>query len=291
MSRVAIITDSNSGITQAEGKKLGVKVVPMPFYIDGQQYYEDIDLTQEQFYEKLKSDADISTSQPSVGEIQDAFDEMLKDYDEVVYLPMSSGLSGTCQTATMVADDYDGKVEVVNNQRISVTQRQSVLDALALADKGYNAAKIKEILEREKFSSSIYITLDTLKYLKKGGRITPAAAAIGTVLKLNPVLQIQGEKLDAYAKARGKASAKKIMLKAMDDDLANRFADAYAQRKVHMEAAYTGNPEEAEEWAAVIKEHYPDLDFNMNALSLSVACHIGHGALAIACSIYLPELD
>lgn len=291
MSRVAIITDSNSGITQAEGKKLGVKVVPMPFFIDGQQYYEDIDLTQEQFYEKLKSDADISTSQPSVGEIQDAFDEMLKDYDEVVYLPMSSGLSGTCQTATMVADDYDGKVEVVNNQRISVTLRQSVLDALALADKGYNAAKIKEILEREKFSSSIYITLDTLKYLKKGGRITPAAAAIGTVLKLNPVLQIQGEKLDAYAKARGKASAKKIMLKAMDDDLANRFADAYAQRKVHMEAAYTGNPEEAEEWAAVIKEHYPDLDFNMNALSLSVACHIGHGALAIACSTYLPELD
>lgn len=291
MSRVAIITDSNSGITQAEGKKLGVKVVPMPFFIDGQQYYEDIDLTQEQFYEKLKSDADISTSQPSVGEIQDAFDEMLKDYDEVVYIPMSSGLSGTCQTATMVADDYDGKVEVVNNQRISVTQRQSVLDALALADKGYNVAKIKEILEREKFSSSIYITLDTLKYLKKGGRITPAAAAIGTVLKLNPVLQIQGEKLDAYAKTRGKASAKKIMLKAMDDDLANRFADAYAQRKVHMEAAYAGNPEEAEEWAAVIKEHYPDLDFNMNALSLSVACHIGHGALAIACSIYLPELD
>ena len=291
MSRVAIITDSNSGITQAEGKKLGVKVVPMPFFIDGQQYYEDIDLTQEQFYEKLKSDADISTSQPSVGEIQDAFDEMLKDYDEVVYIPMSSGLSGTCQTAAMVADDYDGKVAVVNNQRISVTQRQSVLDALALADKGYNAAKIKEILEREKFSSSIYITLDTLKYLKKGGRITPAAAAIGTVLKLNPVLQIQGEKLDAYAKARGKASAKKIMLKAMDDDLANRFADAYAQRKVHMEAAYTGNPEEAEEWAAVIKEHYPDLDFNMNALSLSVACHIGHGALAIACSTYLPELD
>ena len=291
MSRVAIITDSNSGITQAEGKKLGVKVVPMPFFIDGQQYYEDIDLTQEQFYEKLKLDADISTSQPSVGEIQDAFDEMLKDYDEVVYIPMSSGLSGTCQTATMVADDYDGKVEVVNNQRISVTQRQSVLDALALADKGYNAAKIKEILEREKFSSSIYITLDTLKYLKKGGRITPAAAAIGTVLKLNPVLQIQGEKLDAYAKTRGKASAKKIMLKAMDDDLANRFADAYAQRKVHMEAAYAGNPEEAEEWAAVIKEHYPDLDFNMNALSLSVACHIGHGALAIACSIYLPELD
>jgi DegV family protein with EDD domain len=199
---------------------------------------------------------------------------MLKTYDEVVYIPMSSGLSSTCQTASMVAEDYNGKVCVVNNQRISVTQRQAVLDAVALADKGYNAAKIKEILEREKFSSSIYITLDTLKYLKKGGRITPAAAAIGTVLKLNPVLQIQGEKLDAYAKARGKASAKKIMLKAMDDDLNGRFAEAFAKKQVHISAAFAGNPEEAEEWAAVIKEHYPDFDFNMNALSLSVSCHI-----------------
>jgi DegV family protein with EDD domain len=290
MSRIAVITDSNSGITQKAGKELGIKVIPMPFFIDGKQYYEDIDLTQEQFYEKLKSDAEISTSQPSVGELQAAYDEMLKTNDEVVYIPMSSGLSSTCQTASMVAEDYNGKVCVVNNQRISVTQRQAVLDAVALADKGYDAAKIKEILEREKFSSSIYITLDTLKYLKKGGRITPAAAAIGTVLKLNPVLQIQGEKLDAYAKARGKASAKKIMLKAMDDDLNGRFAEAYAKRQVYMEAAYAGNPEEAEEWAAVIKEHYPDLDFNMNALSLSVSCHIGHGALAIACSTYVPEL-
>lgn len=291
MSKVAIITDSNSGITQKCGAELGIKVVPMPFFIDGKQYYEDIDLTQEEFYEKLKNDADISTSQPSVGELQDAFEEGLKEHDEVVYIPMSSGLSGTCQTATMLADDYDGKVCVVNNQRISVTQRQSVLDAMALADKGYSAQQIKEILEREKFNSSIYITLDTLKYLKKGGRITPAAAAIGTVLKINPVLQIQGEKLDAYAKARGKASAKKIMLKAMEEDLAGRFAKEYEQKKIYMEAAYAGNPEEAKEWAAVIKEHYPDLEFNMNALSLSVACHIGHGALAIACSARVPELD
>lgn len=291
MSKVAIITDSNSGITQKCGAELGIKVVPMPFFIDGKQYYEDIDLTQEEFYEKLKNDADISTSQPSVGELQDAFEEGLKEHDEVVYIPMSSGLSGTCQTAAMLADDYDGKVCVVNNQRISVTQRQSVLDAMALADKGYSAQQIKEILEREKFNSSIYITLDTLKYLKKGGRITPAAAAIGTVLKINPVLQIQGEKLDAYAKARGKASAKKIMLKAMEEDLVGRFAKEYEQKKIYMEAAYAGNPEEAQEWAAVIKEHFPDLEFNMNALSLSVACHIGHGALAIACSARVPELD
>ena len=289
MSKVAILTDSNSGITQAQSKEMGVTVIPMPFFIDGEQYFEDINLTQEEFYKKLQEDADISTSQPSVGELQEYFDKLLKDYDEIVFIPMSSGLSGTCQTATMLADEYDRKVHVVNNQRISVTQRQSVIDALNLAKKGYSALEIKEILEREKMESSIYITLDTLKYLKKGGRITPAAAAIGTVLRLNPVLQIQGEKLDAYAKARGKASAKKIMLKAMADDMEKRFADSFKKGRVHMEAAYAGNREEAEEWAEIVKEEYPQLDFHMDPLSLSVACHIGYGALAIACSVYLPE--
>ena len=283
MSKVAILTDSNSGITQAQSKEMGVTVIPMPFFIDGEQYFEDINLTQEEFYKKLQEDADISTSQPSVGELQEYFDKLLK------FIPMSSGLSGTCQTATMLADEYDRKVHVVNNQRISVTQRQSVIDALNLAKKGYSALEIKEILEREKMESSIYITLDTLKYLKKGGRITPAAAAIGTVLRLNPVLQIQGEKLDAYAKARGKASAKKIMLKAMADDMEKRFADSFKKGRVHMEAAYAGNREEAEEWAEIVKEEYPQLDFHMDPLSLSVACHIGYGALAIACSVYLPE--
>ena len=202
MSKVAILTDSNSGITQAQSKDMGVTVIPMPFFIDGVEYLEDINLTQEEFYEKLKNDADISTSQPSIGTLQDYFDELLKDNDEVVFIPMSSGLSGTCQTATMVAGDYDGKVQVVNNQRISVTQRQSVLDALTLRDAGRNATQIKQVLEEQKLDSSIYITLETLKYLKKGGRITPAAAAIGTVLNLKPVLQIQGEKLDAYSKTR-----------------------------------------------------------------------------------------
>lgn len=289
MSRTAILTDSNSGITQEAGKELGVSVLPMPFFIDGKQYYEDINLTQEEFYKRLGEDADISTSQPSVGELQERFGELLKDYDEIVFIPMSSGLSGTCQTAQMIAQEYDGRVCVVNNQRISVTQRQSVLDAKMLAEKGYEAAKIKEILEREKMQSSIYITLDTLKYLKKGGRITPAAAAIGTVLRLNPVLQIQGEKLDAYAKARGKASAKKIMLKAMTEDLNTRFADSFKAGRVHMEAAYTGNKQEADEWAEMVRAEYPQLDFHMDPLSLSVACHIGYGALAVACSVYLPE--
>ena len=217
--------------------------------------------------------------------------KLLKEYDEIVFIPMSSGLSGTCQTAAMLSDDYDGKVQVVNNQRISVTMRQSVLDAKLLVSKGYSAAQIKEVLEREKMQSSIYITLETLKYLKKGGRITPAAAAIGTVLNLKPVLQIQGEKLDAFSKTRGKNSAKKIMLKAMADDLEGRFKECAEKGRVHMEAAYAGNREEAEEWAKLIQETYPQFDFHMDPLSLSVACHIGQGALAIAMTCYIPEDD
>ena len=293
MARIAIVTDSNSGITQAEGKKLGVYVLPMPFDIDGQPYFEDINLTQEQFYEKLTGDADVSTSQPSPDAVMSLWDDLLKNkgYDEIVHIPMSSGLSSSCATAMMLAQDYDGKVQVVNNQRISVTMRQSVLDAKLLVSKCYSAAQIKEVLEREEMQSSIYITLETLKYLKKGGRITPAAAAIGTVLNLKPVLQIQGEKLDAFSKTRGKNSAKKIMLKAMADDLEGRFKECAEKGRVHMEAAYAGNREEAEEWAKLIQETYPQFDFHMDPLSLSVACHIGQGALAIAMTCYIPEDD
>lgn len=291
MSRVAVLTDSNSGITQEQAAELGVYVVPMPFYIDGTQYLEGINLSQKEFYDLLVNDADISTSQPSIGEIQNKYDELLKEYDEIVFIPMSSGLSGTCQTASMVAADYDGKVHVVDNQRISVTMRQAVLDALLLAKKGFDAAAIKKVLEREKMQSSIYITLETLKYLKKGGRITPAAAAVGTVLNIKPVLQIQGDKLDAFAKSRGKAAAKKIMLKAMKEDLNKRFKVDYEKGRIHMEVAYTGNEEEANEWAEVVRETFPELDFHMDPLSLSVACHIGYGAIAIACSVYIPEDD
>jgi len=289
--KIAIVTDSNSGITQKQAQELGVFVLAMPFQIDGETYYEDITLTQEEFYKKLREGGNISTSQPSPGSVTDLWDKILQEYDQIVHIPMSSGLSGSCQTAIMLAqeEEYDGKVYVVNNQRISVTQRQSVIDAKSMAEAGYDAAAIQKRLEETKFDSTIYITLDTLHYLKKGGRITPAAAAIGTVLRLNPVLQIQGEKLDAYAKARGKASAKKIMLKAMADDMEKRFADSFKKGRVHMEAAYAGNREEAEEWAEIVKEEYPQLDFHMDPLSLSVACHIGYGALAIACSVYLPE--
>ena len=280
MKKTAVVTDSNSGITQTEARELGIQVLPMPFFIDGELFYEDISLTQEEFYRRLLTDADISTSQPSPGEVMELWDKVLKEYDEIVYIPMSSGLSQSCETAMMLAQDYNGRVEVVNNQRISVTQRQSVLDAMELAAEGKSAAEIKTILEEMKLESSIYITLETLKYLKKGGRITPAAAAIGTVLNLKPVLQIQGEKLDAYSKARGKAQGRKTMLDAIKKDLSTRFADIPAE-KMHFGLAYTGNLEEAEDWRREVEANFPGVELVMNPLSLSVSCHIGPGALAI----------
>ena len=281
--KVAIITDSNSGITQEEGKQLGIRIVPMPFMINGEEYLEDITLTQQEFYAKLGEGSDISTSQPSPESIMALWDEVLEEYDEIVHIPMSSGLSGSCQTAMMLAEDYDGKVEVVNNQRISVTQRQSALDAKELAAKGMCAAEIKEKLEAVKFDSSIYITLDTLKYLKKGGRITPAAA-LGTLLKLKPVLQIQGEKLDAFAKARTMKQAKSIMVAAITKDLEERFGDRTG-KNVHLAVAHTDNQEEADEFAKELRELFPATgEIVIAPLSLSVSCHIGPGSLAVACS-------
>ena len=282
--KVAIITDSNSGITQEEGKQLGIRIVPMPFMINGEEYLEDITLTQQEFYAKLGEGSDISTSQPSPESIMALWDEVLEEYDEIVHIPMSSGLSGSCQTAMMLAEDYDGKVEVVNNQRISVTQRQSALDAKELAAKGMYAAEIKEKLEGVKFDSSIYITLDTLKYLKKGGRITPAAAALGTLLRLKPVLTVQGEKLDAFAKARTMKQAKSIMVAAITKDLEERFADRTG-KNVHLAVAHTDNQEEADEFAKELRELFPATgEIVIAPLSLSVSCHIGPGSLAVACS-------
>ena len=284
MKKVAIVTDSNSGITQSEAKELGITVVPMPFYINEELFLEDITLSQEQFYEKLADNAEISTSQPSPGELLELWDRVLEECEEIVHIPMSSGLSTSCQTALMLAQDYDGKIQVVNNQRISVTQRRSVLDAIELAKQGKSASEIKEILERDKMESSIYITLETLKYLKKGGRITPAAAAIGTVLNLKPVLQIQGEKLDAFSKCRGKKQAKKTMIRAIQADFEKRFAKEIEEGKLELEAAYTCGREEAEEWKCELEEAFPGFEIHMAPLSLSVACHIGPGAVAVACS-------
>lgn len=283
MSKVIIMTDSNSGITQAQAEEMGVVVLPMPFYINEEMFYEDIDLSQEQFYEKLQAGGDIKTSMPLVGDVTDKWDELLKEYDEVVYIPMSSGLSSSCETAYMLSQDYDGKVEVVNNQRISVTMRQSVIDAKNLAEAGKSAKEIKDILEAAKFDSSIYIMVDTLTYLKKGGRITPAAAALGTLLKLKPVLQIQGEKLDAFAKARTVKQAKNIMIEAMKSDFEKRF-DSADGRNINLEMAYTHDLDAALAFKEEVQAAFPENEIVLNPLSLSVSCHIGPGALAIACS-------
>lgn len=288
MSKVAIMTDSNSGIAQNEAKELGVYVLPMPFYIDGKMYYEDIDLTQEEFYEKLKQNCEITTSMPLVGDVTDKWDELLKEYDEIVYIPMSSGLSSSCETAYMLSKDYDGKVQVVDNQRISVTMRQSVMDAVQLVEAGKSAVQVKEILEKEKLESSIYIMLDTLTYLKKGGRITPAAAALGTLLKLKPVLQIQGEKLDAFAKARTVKQGKSIMIATMKKDFEERFHNPDGSR-MHLEIAYTDDRQAAELFQEEVQKVFPNNEIVMNPLSLSVSCHIGPGALAIACSKKIEE--
>lgn len=281
--RVAVVTDSNSGITQAQAKELGIFVLPMPFMINGKDYFEDINLTQEEFYEKLEEGSDISTSQPSPEAVTGLWDQVLEEYDQIVHIPMSSGLSSSCQTALMLQEDYQGKVEVVNNQRISVTQRQSALDALTLIGRGMDAAAVREFLEEDKFNSSIYIMLDTLYYLKKGGRITPAAAALGTILRLKPVLQIQGEKLDAFAKARTVSQGKTIMVNAIKADMEKRFGGVSADR-IWLQIAYTYDREAAEQFKEQVLEVFPGFDVHMDPLSLSIACHIGPGSLALACS-------
>ena len=284
MNKIAIMTDSNSGITQKEAEVLRIRVFPMPFLIDGETFFEEISLTQEQFYERLAQDVDISTSQPSPEDVTKAWEELLEENESIVYIPMSSGLSGSCQTAIMLADDYEGKVQVVDNQRISVTQRQSVLDAIELAKEGKTAVQIKEILEANKFESSIYIMLDTLKYLKKGGRITPAAAALGSALRLKPVLQIQGEKLDAFSIARTKKQGVSKMLAAIEEDIKTRFGGLDNMENIHMEVAHTVNEEAALELVEMIKERFGVETVDMYPLSLSISCHIGAGSLAVACS-------
>ncbi|NBH83628.1 DegV family protein [bacterium C-53] len=285
MSKTAIITDSNSGITQAEGKKLGITVIPMPFTIEGNDYFEDINLSQEEFYRLLAQNAEISTSQPAVGDLMDTWENLLKEYDDIVHIPMSSGLSSSCQTAITFAEEFDGRVQVVNNQRISVTQRQSVLDAIRLAENGKNASEIKKILEDTKFDSSIYIMVDTLKYLKKGGRVTPAAAAFAEILNLKPVLQIQGDKLDAFSKARGIKSARSIMIQAIKKDIEKRFGGFPVEEpNVYLQIAHTNNLDAALSFKEEIGKEFPGYDIYVDHLSLSVSCHIGPGSLALACT-------
>ena len=280
MNKIAIVTDSNSGITQSQAKELGIHVISMPFFANGQTYFEDISLTQEQFYELLAKDVDVSTSQPAIGEVVELWDELLKTYDEIVQIPMSSGLSMSCDTATIFASEkpYLGKVHVVNNTRISVTQRQSVLDAIKLVKLGKTGAEIKEILEKDALNASIYIVVDTLKYLKKGGRITPSAAALGTLLKIKPVLQIQGEKLDSYAKARTTSQGKSIMVNAIKNDATNRFDGT-----IRVSLAHSHNLPGALAFAEELKVIFECEEIQVDELPLSVACHIGPGALGLAC--------
>ena len=288
--KTAIVTDSNSGITQKQGEELGIFVLPMPFMIDGQTYFEDIDLTHEEFYSRLEKGADISTSQPSPADVTELWDRILKEYDEIVHIPMSSGLSSSCQTARLLAEDYEDKVYVVDNHRISVTQRQAAVDARDLAAKGWSGNQIKTILEEAARDSMIYITVDTLKYLKKGGRITTAAAALGTILRIKPILAIDGGKLDAFSKARTMNQARSTMLKALERDLAERMEDAGAE-KTNLEIAHTSNEEMAREFEEQIREIYPRAEIYTDRLSLSIACHIGPGSLACACTKKLKELE
>lgn len=286
MKKIAVVTDSNSNITQQEAKELkDVYVIPMPFIVDGEEFFEDVNLTQEGFYEKLLAGADISTSQPSVGQVTELWDELLKNYDQIVHIPMSSALSESCNSAKNYAKEYNGRVVVVDNRRISITLRQSVLDALTLAKKGYDGEEIRQELEETQSDSSIYIMVDTLKYLKKGGRITPAAAAIGTLLKIKPVLQIQGGKLDQYAKVMNEKVARMKMIGAMKHDFETRFAEFVANGEIEIEMAYTNCESKAEEFKKQVQEAFPNVKIGpMVPLPLSIACHIGSGALAVACA-------
>ncbi len=287
--KTAIITDSNSGITQNEANKLGIFVVPMPVLIDDDIFYEDLTLTQEQFYEKLKSNVRVSTSQPNPEHVGEIWDNALKICDEIVYIPMSSGLSETCRTLQHYSETeerFKGKVYVVDNQRISITQKQSVFDAIKLASEGKSAKEIVSWLMDTKMTSSIYIMVDTLKYLKKGGRLTPAVAAIGTLLRIKPVLQIQGFKLDTFAKVRKVSDAKKTMISAIKNDVETRFKSEYEAGKMSIAVAHTENYEEALIFKAELEKAFPKLEFTfVDPLSLSVSCHIGPGALACACSV------
>lgn len=282
MNKVAIITDSNSGIRQKEGDVLGIRVLPMPFTINGETFYEDVNLSQTEFYDKLMSGAEVFTSQPVVGDVNKLWNEVLQDYDEIVHIPMSSGLSGSCQTAIMLAEEYNGKVEVVDSQRISVTQKWDVLTAIELAKQGKSAKEIKSILEENRLEASIYITVNTLEYLRKGGRITPAAAMLGNMLKIKPILQIQGEKLDSFSKTRTMSKAIKIMTESIVKDVEEKIDPETKGDNAYISVAYTYDGELALEVKKQLEELYPQHEIFCDPLSLSVSCHIGPHALAIA---------
>ncbi len=279
MSKIAVVTDTNSGITTAEAEKIGVSLIPMPFMVNGEEYFEGISCTYEHFFEMLNNGADVSTSQPSAYSITSVWDNLLKTYDGVVYLPMSSALSGSCQAARALAREYEGRVYVVDNKRISITLRQSVLDAVKLARQGLELNEIGKKLEEAGLDCSIYLAVNTLELLKKSGRVTAAGAAIATVLGLKPVLQIQGEKLDAFAKARGMKAAENVMFNAIEKDLKTRFAG----RDIRVVAAYSGDEENGREWLNLVRKHFSDRQIEIYRLPISICCHVGGGVRAMGC--------
>lgn len=283
--RVAVATDSNSGITQAQGARHGIGVIPMPFLIDGKEYFEDVSITREEFFRKLEEGADVQTSQPSPEAVTSLWDELLKEHEGVVYIPMSGGLSGSVQTALTLAEDYGGRVQVVDNHRISATQKQSVLEALRLAEDGWDAKTIRDFLMAHAYDASIYIAVDTLKYLKKGGRVTAAGAALGSLLNIKPILQIQGDKLDAYAKVRGMKLAQEKMLQAVQNDMEGRFAG----QEVLIKGAYTCDEKAAAQWRKTISARFPKHKVSLDPLALSISCHIGFGSMAVVCMKVQPE--
>lgn len=278
-SKIAIVTDTNSGITQIEAKELGIHLIAMPFFINNNIYYEGVTLSQEEFYNHLENDVEVSTSQPSPGTILELWDNLLKDYDSILHIPMSSGLSGSMETSRMLASDYEGKVFVVDNKRISVTFRQSILDALSYIEQGLTATEIHKLLEKEALESTIYLTVDTLKYLEKGGRITPAVAALGGLLNIKPVLQIQGGKLDTFKKVRGLKSAQKTMIEAIKNDIEKRFKET----EVLIYTAYSGDPEQGVKWNELVAQAFPEYKVYNDILPMSISCHTGPGAKGIAC--------
>ena len=282
IKKIAIITDSNSGILPSEAPD-GVFIVPMPFLVNGEPYFENINLTQERFYELLEEQASVSTSQPSVGDLMDLWTDVLKEYDELLHIPMSSGLSNSCATATNLAKDFDGRVHVVDNHRISVSLKHSIFDAIKLRDQGLTAIQIKEELEKNAEKSSIYIMVDSMKYLKKGGRVTAAAAMIGTILKIKPILQIHGEKLDKFALPRNSIKAKEILKETLKNDLETVYAKYVAAGEIALGVAHSNNEAQALAFAEDFKKLFPNIPVSfIDPLSLSVSCHIGPGSLGVA---------
>ena len=283
MSKIKIITDSNSGILQSEAQDLGLKVIPMPFTIDGEEFLEEISITQDEFYQKLERDAEVRTSQPSRYYLEELWDEMLKENDQLIYVPMSSGLSSTCANAKIYAEKYNGKVVVVDNKGISVTQKESVLEAKKMVELGCSALEIKNHLESQDKKPTIYIAMGVLKYLKKGGRISPAAAMLGSMLNLKPILLSTGDNFDKFAIAMSVTQAKKKIIMQVKKDIATKYADAYNQGKLVVSVAHTQNYDEAIKFVKEIEDSIPNVKVKFcDQLSLSVSCHIGPGALAVA---------